>query len=98
VTNAYNDGRAEQGKGPGEPLDAGPARLAAYKVEAYTPDVATVGVITTKDGSEYFSYRLDLRWVEGDWHLVAPTGGDLNGTLTRLPALPPGAVALSKGS
>jgi hypothetical protein len=99
VSKSYEDGRAKQGKGVGEPLDAGTARLAAYKVETYSPDTATVAVITAyEDRSQFFSYRLDLRWVEGDWHLVAPTGGDLNTTLTRLPALPPGAVALSKGS
>jgi hypothetical protein len=95
----YDQGRQEQGKGPGEPLDPGKARLAAFKVESYLPDSATVDMITAyEDHSQYFSFRYEVRWVNDDWHLVAPPEGDMQKVLNRLPALPPGAVALSRGT
>jgi hypothetical protein len=95
----YDQGRQEQGKGPGEPLDPGRARLAAFKVESYLPDSATVDMLTAyEDHSQYFSFRYEVRWVDDDWHLVAPADGDMTKVLTRLPALPSGAVALARGT
>jgi hypothetical protein len=99
ASERYESLQRQQRKLPGEPLEQGPAQLVAYRVESHNPDAATVAMITgLKDNSKYFSYRLDLQWVDGDWHLVAPKDGDLSTVLTPLQALPSGAVALSRGS
>jgi len=50
------------------------------------------------DRPDLYRLRLDVQWVDGDWHLVAPLGGDLNTLVTPLQALPAGAVALSRSS
>jgi hypothetical protein len=95
--NTYEGARRRQGKSPGEALDPGSAHLVAYKVESQSPDAATVAVISA-DGPELYSARFELHWVDDDWHLVAPPGGDYTSLFTRLPALPVGAVALSRGT
>jgi hypothetical protein len=97
VSATYDNGRRKQGKAPGEALDPGSARLVAYKVESYQPDVATVTVISAfDDPPPYFAFRFEVRWVEGDWRLVAPPNGEVQ--RTELQALPAGAVALSRGT
>jgi hypothetical protein len=99
TTAAYEEARKEQGKGPNEPLNLGGANVVGYHIDSYTPDAATVAVFTAYDDrSQLFSFRNDLRWVDGDWRLVAPTGGDLSTTFTRIPSYPPGTVVLSKGA
>ena len=75
------------------------AHLVAYKVESQSPDAATVAVISGYDDRpDLYSVRFDLRWIDNDWHLVAPNGGDISTLLTRIQALPVGAVALSRGT
>jgi hypothetical protein len=97
VSATYDNARRRQGRGAGEALDPGSARLVAYKVEAYSPDVATVTVISAfDDPPPYFAFRFDVRWTDGDWKLVAPPGGEVQ--RTELQALPAGAVALSRGT
>jgi hypothetical protein len=95
---AYEEGRRAQGKGLAEALDPGPAHLIAYKVETYSPDAANVSMITSENGTQFFSFRFDVRWTDDDWHLVAPTGGNLSTVLTRLEALPVGAITLARGT
>jgi hypothetical protein len=99
TTTAYEAQRQEQNKAPNEPLNLGGANVVGYHVDSYTPDAASVSVFTAyPDRAQIFSFRNDLRWVDGDWRLVAPTGGDLSTTLTRIPSYPPGTVVLSKGA
>jgi hypothetical protein len=95
--NTYNEARQQQHKLPGEALDPGRFHLAGYKVEKHNPDDASVSVFLTDD-SELYSVRFDLHWVDDDWHLVAPAGGGYNSLITRIDALPVGAVALSRGT
>lgn len=100
VADNYGQARQQQGKNIGERLDPGPARLAAYQINRYSPDNATVSVIYAKDetASAYSSFRFDVRWTDGDWHLVSPPAGNLASVYTQLPALPVGAIALLRGS
>jgi hypothetical protein len=99
TSNAYEATRRQEGKYPGEALEPRPAHLVAYQVESYTPGAATVAVISGyPDRPEMYRLRLDLQWVDGDWHLVAPPGGDLSTLVTPIQALPAGAVALSRSS
>jgi len=97
TSEAYEQARPDQHKLPGEALQPGPFHLAGYKVEKHNPDDATVSVFLT-DNSKINSVRFDLHWVDDDWHLVAPPGGDFSSLTTRLEALPVGAVALSRGT
>jgi hypothetical protein len=97
TSSNYEAARRQEGKYPGEALEPRPAQLKGYKVESLTPEAATVAVIMGyPDRPELYQIRLDLQWVDGDWHLVAPAGGDLNTVVTPLQALPAGAVALSR--
>jgi hypothetical protein len=97
--NEYARVRREQGKANGEPLQSqGTGRLAGYHLISQNPEEATVDVIVGIDDGSFWAYRYELQWVDDDWHLVAPTGGNPMSARTKLPALPPGAVALSKGT
>jgi hypothetical protein len=99
TTAIYEQERKAQDKAPNEPLNLGGANVVGYHIDSYTPEAATVAVFTAYDDrSQLFSFRNDLRWSDGDWRLVAPTGGDVSTTLTRIPSYPPGTVVLSKGA
>jgi hypothetical protein len=105
LSTSYTQARLDQGKRPGEPLERGhpergQAQLVAYHVESFGPDAATVAMFTAYEDrtSEFFSFRFDVRWIDEDWRLVAPPKGDISTVFTRLTALPPGAVALLRGT
>jgi hypothetical protein len=99
VNDIYQDQRIKQGKGLAEPLAPTAPVLAAYKVESLAPDAASVSVFYQQQNLDppYYSVRFDLRWVDGDWRMVAPQGGVFDGVLTRMTALPTGAVVLIRG-
>lgn len=98
VSAQYESARRELNAGLGEALDPGPARLVAYKPDGYSPDQAAVTVISAEDNRPPVAFRFEVRWVEGDWKLVAPPGGNISSVRSQLQALPVGAVALSRGS
>jgi hypothetical protein len=56
------------------------ARVVAYQWAGYTPSDATVDLVTAgpgEDGSTaYAATQVEAQWLNGDWRVVAPPGGD----------------------
>jgi len=56
------------------------ARVVAYQWVGYTPSDATVDLVTAgpgEDGSTaYAATQIEAQWLNGDWRVVAPPGGD----------------------
>lgn len=98
VAQEYESERSRQGIPAGAALPAGSARLAAYKVDTYSPDQATVTVVSdyASDATKFFGYRVDLQWSGSDWRVVAPPEGSFATVLTQFPSLPDGAVKLER--
>lgn len=75
-------GRA--GVSGGDPIGRGYAVEAGYRFVSYSPQAATVDVLTTGPGSDGGTARAATRiqtvWRSGDWRVVAPSGGDWGNT------------------
>jgi hypothetical protein len=56
------------------------ARIVAYQWVGYTPADATVDLVAAgpgEDGSTvYAATQIEAQWLNGDWRVVAPPGGD----------------------
>lgn len=68
--------------GPEDRVSAASVRYYGFTIDAYNPQVATVSYlgIVPRDGKEiYYAQQVTLRWVDGDWRLVAPPDGDFTG-------------------
>jgi hypothetical protein len=95
----YEQRRSQAGLAAGEPLPDSKAALAGYQVDSATGSAVSVRLLMSSpgvsDGSTiYVAFRLEVRWLEGDWRLVAPPRGlwanntalvDSTGGYTRFP-------------
>jgi hypothetical protein len=80
VDSEYEQRRAEAGVAAGDSLPETHASLAGYRVESYTDQVAFLRLLiaspgTNAQGTVYVDFRIEVRWSDGDWRLVAPPGG-----------------------
>ncbi|MEH1124721.1 hypothetical protein [Micromonospora sp. CPCC 206061] len=80
VDSEYEGRRAEAGVAAGDPLPGTHASLAGYRVESYTDQAAFLRLLIASpgpnaQGTVYVDFRIEVRWAEGDWRLVAPPGG-----------------------
>jgi hypothetical protein len=52
----------------------------AFRFDGYTPDDATVDVVSAGPGDNGATVRaatrIEVEWISGDWRVVAPPGGD----------------------
>jgi hypothetical protein len=83
----YERKRAERGVADGQPLGRAYGELLGYRVESITPGQQAVVHVLTAGPSlpgrpSTFSSRLTLVWSDGDWRLVAPSGGDWSSVVT----------------
>jgi hypothetical protein len=67
---------------PGGPAGAADASARAFRLTSWTPDAATVDVLAgAGDGAGPGAVvRLQVRWIAGDWRLVAPASGVFTAT------------------
>jgi hypothetical protein len=72
--------------GPGEL-----SQIAGFRFYSYTPAVATVGLVRRTPAGAYSITTLTVRWLDGDWKLLAPPGGSWPAVTT--PLLDLGGVA-----
>lgn len=78
---AYDQAAPAAGVEPGKPIRDSEGWIAGYRLD---PDddplneTATVDVLIVASGeyTGFTSYRVHLRWLDGDWRLVAPDWGD----------------------
>jgi hypothetical protein len=81
------DAQGQPGAAPGEL-----AQLVAFRFMSYTASTAVVGLIRRSPQGGLAQTTLTLTWVDGDWKLVAPPGGQWP-TLTTTVANLAGSVA-----
>lgn len=108
VQAAYAERAARDGIPPGGelPLAMEEGRtnrsgLWAYRVDTYDDSTAVVNLLlralvprTTSYG--YFNFALTVKWVEGDWRLVAPLDGTFAGVGRQLSEVPASYAVIGK--
>ncbi|WP_018640072.1 hypothetical protein [Parafrankia elaeagni] len=78
LRRVHRDGRPDVPPA-GEQTDGTGVASAGFTLHTYTDDEATISyLLVATRGSQhtYVVYRLTVRWVDGDWKLLAPPGGD----------------------
>ena len=100
IERDYNAARAG-GVTPGGGLVANLSRaratesaLVGYRVDGFDPSQVGVQILSryrpAQGGLVYFSFGVMVRWVDGDWRMVAPLNGDLQNSANVVPGVPPG--------
>jgi hypothetical protein len=67
---------------PGGPAGVASASPRAFRLLSFTPAAAAVEVLATA-GGQAAAVRLQVRWLDSDWRLVAPAGGNLAAVAVR---------------
>jgi hypothetical protein len=69
---------------PGDRVESAGSRIAGFELVSYADDAATVRYLASRlqdDGRpQYAALQVEMRWVNGDWRLVAPPDGDTTGS------------------
>lgn len=73
VAQQYQDERLQAGVADGEPVES-TVDILGYRLEEFSPNSATVSVLSGSSQVRV-AFRVDLRWIDGDWKMVAPAGG-----------------------
>ncbi len=65
---------------PGGPAGTADATLRAFRLVSFSAAAAVVEVLAAADstGGKQVVIRLQVRWLDGDWRLVAPPGGSFS--------------------
>jgi hypothetical protein len=89
--NGYAALRAAAHVAPGQPAGRAYAVEAAYRLVRYTPRSATVTVLSEGPASNatvvLAATRIYVRWLRGDWRVVAPPGGAWSRSATTVASL-----------
>jgi len=97
----YEQSRIEAGLPSDAPLGEAFVVYEAYRWESFTPQSATVDVVSAgpnaMGGTVRASTRIQVRWHDGDWRVVAPLGGDWGNTAAQVKSLD-GYTKLDTGS
>lgn len=109
VQASYDEARSRYGVGPSGEIEypaverAATANswVAAYRVDLFTPEAATVQLLlrTVAPGTTnpfFVNLATNVRWVEGDWRLVAPVDGNQATGSSRVQEPPAGYVLLGQ--
>jgi hypothetical protein len=85
----------------GEPLGRGYVVLEGFRWLGYSPDAASVDLLSAGPGDSDVTVRavtrLQVRWQDGDWRVVAPPGGTWAGAAAPIKSLD-GYVRFPHGS
>jgi len=75
----------------GQPVGRSYASETAYRLFSYTPRYAAVGIVSegpATDGAAVRAVtRIRLRWLRGDWRVIAPPGGNWASSATTVSSL-----------
>lgn len=84
TTSAYENLAAKADIPDGAPIGRAYAVEEAFRVEAFTPQAATVDIVTAGPGDDgttaRAASRIQLTWGHDDWRVLAPPGGDWGAT------------------
>lgn len=66
--------------------------IAGYQWAGYTPadatvDIAEAGPVGDRGATEYVATQVQAQWLNGDWRVVAPPGGDWGNSAVQIPSL-----------
>ncbi|MEX5638049.1 hypothetical protein AB1460_37335 [Parafrankia sp. FMc2] len=84
LRRVHRDGRPDV-PATGEQTDGTGVGSHGFTLHAYTDDEATISyllVATRGSQHKYAVYRLTVRWVDGDWKLLAPPNGDFGSVIS----------------
>ncbi|MFI6515616.1 hypothetical protein ACIBF1_08675 [Spirillospora sp. NPDC050679] len=100
ISETYDD-RRERARLPyGAPLDRGHAVIEGFRWLGYTPESASLDVVSAGPGDSDVTVRaatrLQVQWHDGDWRLLAPPGGDWRGSAAPIDSLD-GYTSLPQG-
>lgn len=89
--SSYEALARKAGVTPGAPVGRAYAIEEAFRVESFTPDAATVDIVTAGPGNDGTTVRaatrIQLTWRRGDWRVLAPPGGDWGATAHTISSL-----------
>ncbi|MBV9444670.1 MAG: hypothetical protein JO345_02045 [Streptosporangiaceae bacterium] len=80
------------GSGAAEIPDIGAyASFVAYQWAGYTPSDATADLVVEGPGADgttiFAATQIQAQWIDSDWRVVAPPGGDWANSATQIPSL-----------
>ncbi|MCK9900752.1 hypothetical protein CC117_12020 [Parafrankia colletiae] len=84
LRRVHRDGRPDV-PATGEQTDGTGVGSHGFTLHSYTDDEATISyllVATRGSQHKYAVYRLTVRWVDGDWKLLAPPNGDFGAVIS----------------
>lgn len=88
---AYDEERPAAGVPPGQPLGRAYVTQEAFRWEIYTPQDATLDIVSAGPGNAGVTVRaatrIEVWWRGGDWRVVAPPGGDWGNSATQITSL-----------
>lgn len=75
--------------------------LWAYRVETYDNASASVNILLRQlvpgtSSYAYFNFPFVVRWIDGDWRLVAPLNGEFGSVIQRVAEVPTNYVVVGK--
>jgi hypothetical protein len=96
IAKEYEADRQKFGLAEGAPIPPAGAGRIAYKVTRYTDTEAAVTVASTlaANATRFFAFDLEVRWIDGDWQMVAPPAGSFANVFKELSEPPAGSVIL----
>ncbi|GLW98899.1 hypothetical protein [Microtetraspora sp. NBRC 16547] len=87
----YEESRQEAGLPERSTLGQAYVTEEAYRWESYSPDAATVDIVSAGPSAAgttvRASTRVQLVWRDGDWRVIAPLGGDWGNAASELKQL-----------
>ena len=87
----YQRRRANAGVRDGDPLPDTRAELAGYRIESYQNDSAFLRLLVSSPGPDarstvYVDFRVEVRWTDGDWRVIAPVAGQWRNATGQVPS------------
>jgi len=91
VESDYEQRRIQAGLALGEPLPDSQAALAGYCIDSATPSAVSLRLLMSSPGTAaqgviYVAFRLEVRWTDRDWRLLAPPDGQWSNNTTQVTA------------
>jgi len=89
--DSYAQARQANGLPAGQPWAPAHVTEDAFRWEGYTPADAAVDLVSAgpdgQGGAVLAATRIEVRWRDGDWRVVAPPGGDWGNAAVLIPSL-----------
>ena len=85
VESDYQQELRSSGGRPGDAIAAPSLQLSGILIEHYDPGYSAIHLLVKrqKDGvTDYLDARFEVRWINGDWKLVAPLNADWASTIS----------------